>query len=116
MATPLTLLGDHVVFVGETFTADITNVYVPSSGKRLVISGWDLTIHGNTGIVNAGIRLGSTTHAQSNFPVYPTVANGNNNRWCVLGVRISGGVDEVLKLMGGGTLCAVTGTIFVTEV
>lgn len=116
MAFPSTLLGDHVCFDSETFTSGPYTVLTPSSGKRLIITGWDITVTGNTAITPIKIILGSTTHAVTSVAIAPVLANtGQFLPWRIVGISITGGVDEALKLGGGGTAGVISGTIYVTE-
>jgi hypothetical protein len=118
MAFPSTLLGDHICIQAEAFTGNLTNVYTPSTGKKIVISGWSLWVNGNTaGVCDITIVTGSTAHASARIPASPAAAAaGNANPYQLLGVRITGGVNEVLKINGGATGATISGVIFITEV
>lgn len=111
-----TSYGDHVAFVGETFTGNLTNVLTPSSGKRLVISGWSLSCSGNTAACQATIVLGSNSHAAVKFPIAGTTAGSPLLNWTVTGIHINGAADEVLKINGGATGGVLDGVIFVSEI
>jgi len=111
-----TTYGDHVALVSETFTGNLTNVLTPSSGKRLVITGWSLTCSGNTAACQATIVLGSNSHAATKFPIAGTVAGSPLLLWTVTGIRINGAANEVLKINGGAAGGVLDGIIFVSEI
>jgi len=111
-----TTYGDHVTFASETFTGNLTNVLTPASGKRLVITGWSLTLSGNTAACQMTIVLGSNSHAAAKFPIAGTTGGAPLLNWTVTGVRISGATDEVLKINGGATAGVLDGVIFVSQI
>lgn len=117
MALPATLRNDHVCLNGETFTGNIT-VYTPTSGKRLVISGWDLGTQGHTaGTCRVTIVLGSTDHASMLFAAVPAAGTAaTTSIWSRQSCSINGAVNEALIINGGATNGTISGVIFVTEV
>jgi hypothetical protein len=117
MADVGTWLSDHIVLNNVTFTGNI-DLRTPTSGKKLVISGWDLQTAGHTGgTCRMTILTGSTEHASRLTPAAPATAatHGNANPWTHLGIRLSGAVDEVLKINGGATSGTISGIVYVQE-
>jgi hypothetical protein len=117
MAFPVTLINDHLCINGETFTGNVT-VYTPTSGKRLVLTGWSIGTQGHTGgTCRTTIILGSTEHASMLFPAAAAAATaGTLNTWNVLGVSINGAINEALKINGGATSGTISGVFFLSEV
>lgn len=106
----------HVTFVTETFTGNLANVLTPATGKRLVISGWSLTLSGNTAACQLSLLLGANVHAAAKFPIAGTTAGAPLLNWTVTDVAIWGDLSESLSVNGGATGGVLDGVIFVSQV
>jgi hypothetical protein len=106
----------HVTFVSETFTGNLSNVLTPNTGKRLVISGWSLTLSGNAAACQISLLLGSNVHVAAKFPIAGTTAGAPLLNWTVTNVAIWGDLAESLSINGGATSGVLDGVIFVSQV
>lgn len=108
--------GSSLTFFNEAFTGDLDAIYALVSGKRWIISGWDLTVHANSAVCPIRLELGSRVVAASHMPVHGATAGFPKNTWQIIGCRLTGQIDEALNIAGGGTAAVLNGTIFCQQV
>lgn len=108
--------GSSIAIDAQAFTGNLSAIVALTSGKRWMISGWDLTMTENSTMANCQIVLGSTIKAATRFSIHTGASGQPLNRWTVLGVSISGAIGDALNINGGGTAGVLNGVIFCQQV
>lgn len=108
--------GTSLAFFDEAFTGDLDAIYALTSGKRWIISGWDLTVHANSVVCPIRLELGTRVVAASHMPVHGATAGYPKNTWQLVGVNLTGMINEALNIAGGGTAAVLNGTIWCQQV